>query len=238
MDLSRPLTESERGQSFLLGTTDQFSKPVCSVLLQTTTATDHANAFLDHSVYAYSATAYVLTDTEKRPAVKFFDAFCAMIEVKNYLTDVYNPRQVRRPSGLIKPSYNVSAMMSKSMRGIGTPVSSPSCMPRASKSSAQQKRLRWTWSYQGIRLVLIMTGVSSHGRGTNTEENTGPVQYKRATLRRLRSVPVHALLKLSAAQRRYKSDLDCKANFRPVINGEDFEYVSRPLRALTKAERR
>lgn len=69
---------------------------------------------------------------------------------------------------------------------------------------------------------LVMTGVAPQGENTAAEENMGPVQYRRATFRRLRNAPTHIWLKLSAGRQRYKSDFDRKVSFHPVGNAGDF----------------
>lgn len=84
---------------------------------------------------------------------------------------------------------------------------------------------------------MVVTGVTLQRRHAIAEENMGPVQCKRKTLHLLTNVPSHALSRLSAAGRRYKSDFDRKMSFSPVTNAEDFVYVDRPLQALTDAER-
>lgn len=48
----------------------------------------------------------------------------------------------------------------------------------------------------------------------------------------------HARLKLSAAQRQYKSGFDRKVSFRPVTNTRGFVYVDTPPHALAEAGRR
>lgn len=62
------------------------------------------------------------------------------------------------------------------------------------------------------------------------------VQYSQVTLLRLRNVLTYARSKLSANQRRYKSDFARRVSFRPGINAGDSVYVDRPPRVLTKAE--
>lgn len=57
----------------------------------------------------------------------------------------------------------------------------------------------------------------------------GPVQYRRATLLRLKDVLTTARSKLSAAQRRYRSDSDGKVSFGPVVSAEELVYVKRSL---------
>ena len=68
------------------------------------------------------------------------------------------------------------------------------------------------------------------------EEPPTPVLYKRATLRKLRDTLQCTRMKLTAAQRRYKTDFDKKVRFRPVIAVWDFVYVDRPPQQLTSTE--
>lgn len=63
----------------------------------------------------------------------------------------------------------------------------------------------------------------------------GPVQYKWATLPRLRKV--YARLKLRTAQQRLKTYLDRKASFLLILNAENFLLVDKLRRALIEAER-
>lgn len=83
-----------------------------------------------------------------------------------------------------------------------------------------------------------MTGVARHDRDTAAEENMGPVQWKRATHCRVRSVLAFVRSSLSSAQRQYRSYFKHKKSCRLVINAGDFVYVDRPPYALTQVERR
>lgn len=53
MDFLGSLPRTERGDQFVLVTTDQFSKPARFVPLRPITAIIVTNAFLDHWMYAY-----------------------------------------------------------------------------------------------------------------------------------------------------------------------------------------
>ena len=61
------------------------------------------------------------------------------------------------------------------------------------------------------------------------------MQYKRATLRKLRDLLDRARTKLTASQKRYKEDFDKKV--RLVVGAGDFVYVDRLPRPLTSVER-
>ena len=55
---------------------------------------------------------------------------------------------------------------------------------------------------------LIPTGTVPQGAGTHREDPRTPVQYKLATLRKLRDALDRARTKLTASQKRYKDDFD------------------------------
>ncbi|CDF39905.1 unnamed protein product [Chondrus crispus] len=84
---------------------------------------------------------------------------------------------------------------------------------------------------------LALPGTVPQDAVSNTEDPRTPVQYKRATLRKLRDALERARVKLTAAQRRYQADFDKKVRFRPVIEVGDLVYVDRPPRPLTSTER-
>ena len=85
---------------------------------------------------------------------------------------------------------------------------------------------------------LILPGTVPQDAGTRREDSRTPVQYKRATLRKLRDALDRARTKLTASQKRYKDDFDKKVRFRLVVGAGDFVYVDRPPRPLTSVERR
>ena len=75
---------------------------------------------------------------------------------------------------------------------------------------------------------LILPGTIQQDAGTHREDPRTPVQYKRATLRKLRDALDRVRTKLTASQKRYKDDFDKKVRFRPVVGAGDFVYVDRP----------
>ena len=85
---------------------------------------------------------------------------------------------------------------------------------------------------------LILPGTVPQDAGTHREDPPTPVQYKCATLRKLRDALDRARTKLTASQKRYKDDFDEKVRFRPVVGAGDFVYLDRPPRPLTSVERR
>lgn len=64
------------------------------------------------------------------------------------------------------------------------------------------------------------------------------VNYTRATICRLGTVLTRARSRLSTAQPGYKSGLDRKVSFCPIIIARDFTCVERLPRALTEADKR
>ena len=93
MDLLGPLPKTVHGNGHVLVMPDRFTKLTRSIPLRTTTASVVANAFLDNWVYVYGATRYVLTDNGPQFAAKFFDAVCALLGVRRYLTTAYHPQE-------------------------------------------------------------------------------------------------------------------------------------------------
>ena len=84
---------------------------------------------------------------------------------------------------------------------------------------------------------LALPGTVLQDAVSNTEDRQTLVQYERATLRKLRDALGRTRVKLTAAQRRCKTDFDQKVRFRPVIAVGDFVCVDRPPRPLTNTER-
>ena len=84
---------------------------------------------------------------------------------------------------------------------------------------------------------LAQPGTVPQEAVSNTEDPPPMVQFKRATLRKLRDALERTRVKLTAAQRWYKTDFDKKVRFRPVIEVGDLVYVDRPPRPLTSTER-
>ena len=85
---------------------------------------------------------------------------------------------------------------------------------------------------------LMQPGTVPQDAGTHREDPRTPVQYKRATLRKLCDELLRARTKLTASQKRYKDDFDKKVRFRPVVGAGNFIYVDRPPRPLKSVERR
>ena len=236
MDLLGPLPKTAHGNQHVLVITDRFSKLTRSIPLRTTTASVVANAFLDNWVYVYGVPRYVLTDNGPQFAAKFFDAVCALLGVRRYLTTAYHPQSngqterfnrtlVQRLRHYVEEhqrdcddydqlltfAYNTQVHLSTETTPFDLVLTRPPSGP-------------------------ILPGTA--GRGTHREDPRTPVQYKRATLRKLRGALDRARTKLTASQKRYKDDFDKKVRFRPVFGAGEFVYVDRPPRPLTNVERR
>ena len=84
---------------------------------------------------------------------------------------------------------------------------------------------------------LILPSTVPQDAGTHREDPRTPLQYNRATIRKLRDALDCARPKLTASQKRYKDGFDKKDHFRPVVRAGDFVYVDRQSRPLTSVER-
>ena len=84
----------------------------------------------------------------------------------------------------------------------------------------------------------ILPSTVMQDAGTHREDPRTPMQYKRATLRKLRDALHCARTKLTVSQKRYKDDFDKQVRFRPVVGAGDIVYVDHPPRPLTSTERR
>ena len=84
---------------------------------------------------------------------------------------------------------------------------------------------------------MTLPGTVPQDTVSNIEDPQTPVQYKRATLWKLRDTLERQRVKLTAPQRRYKTDFHKKVRFRQVIAVEEFVYVDCPTRPLKSTER-
>lgn len=87
-----PLPKKELGHQLELVISDWFSKLVWSLLLQTTTTIGSASAFMIHTVYAYGALLYVLTDIVRRSVAELLEIICAMLGATHYRTTADLPQ--------------------------------------------------------------------------------------------------------------------------------------------------
>ena len=232
------LPKTAHGNQHVLVITDRFSKLTRSIPLRTTTASVVANAFLDNWVYVYGAPRYVLTDNGPQFAAKFFDAVCALLGVQHYLTTAYHSQPNRQTERfdrtLVQRLRHYVEELQRNWHDYVQPLTFA--------YNTQVHRSRETTPFDLVLTRppsgLILPGTVLQDVGTHREEPRTPVQYKRATLRKLRDALDRARTKLTASQKRYKNDFDKKVRFRPVVGAGDFVYVDRPLRPLTSVERR
>ncbi|CDF38306.1 unnamed protein product [Chondrus crispus] len=238
MDLLGPLPKTAHGNQHVLVITDRFSKLTHSIPLRTTTASVVASAFLDNWVYVYGAPRYMLTDNGPQFAAKFFDAVCALLGVRPYLTTAYHPQtngQTERFNRTLV--QRLRHYVEEHQRDWDDYV-----QPLTFAYNTQVHRSTETTPFDLVLTRpptgLILPGTVPQDAGTHMEDPRTPVQYKRATLRKLRDALDRARTKLTASQKQYKDNLDRKVRFRPVVRAGDFVYVDRPPRTLTSVERR
>ena len=238
MDLLGPLPKTVHGNQHVLVITDRFTKLTRRIPLWTTTASVVANAFLDNCIYVYGAPRFVLTDSSPQFAAKFFDAVCALLGMQHYLTTVYNPQtngQTERFNRtLVQRLRNYFKEHQRDWDDYVQPLTFAYNTQVYRSTETNPFDLELTRPPNG----LVLPGAAPQDTGSNREDPRTPVQYKRATLRKLRDAIDRARMKLTAAQKRYKDDFDKMVRFRPVIVAGDFVYVDRPLRLLTNVERR
>ncbi|CDF38169.1 unnamed protein product [Chondrus crispus] len=225
------------GNRHVLVMTDRFTKLTRSIPLRTTTASVVANAFLDNWVYVYGAPRYMLTDNGPQFAAKFFDAVCALLGVRHYLTTAYHPQtngQTERFNRTLV--QRLRHYVAEHQRDWDEYI-----QPLTFAYNTQVHRSTETTPFDLVLTRppsgLALPGTVPQDAVSNTEDPRTPVQYKRATLRKLRDALERTRVKLTAAQRRYKADFDKKVRFRSVIQVGDLVYVDRPPRPLTSTER-
>ena len=208
-----------------------------SIPLRTTTASVVANAFLDKWVYVYGARRYVLTDNGPQFAAKFFDAVCALLGVWNYLTTAYHPQSNGQTERFNRtPLQRLRHYVEEPQRDwddYGQPLTFAYNTQVHRSTETTPFDLVLTRPPSG----LIIPVTVPQDAGIHREDPRTLVQYKRASLRKLRDALNRAQTKLTASQKRYKEDFDKKVRFRPVVGAGDFVYVDRPPRPLTSVER-
>ena len=196
-----------------------------------------ANAFLDNWVYEYGAPRYVLTDNGPQFAVKFFDAVCTLLGVGHNLTTAYHPQTngetERFNRTLVQRLRHYVEEHQRDRDEYIQPLTFAynTQVHRSTKTTPFDLVLTRPPSVWALPTTVPQDAVS------NTEDPRTPVQYKRATLRKLRDALERTRVKLTAAQRRYKTDFDKKVRFRSVIAVGDLVYDDRPRRPLTSTER-
>jgi transposase InsO family protein len=92
MDILSPLTQTDKGNRFLLVVTDRFSKLTRAYPLASTTADVFDKTFFDGWVAAgYGIPQVLLTGNGTQFVSKFFQSFCRILGVKQVLTSAYRP---------------------------------------------------------------------------------------------------------------------------------------------------
>ena len=218
--------------------TDRFSKLTCSILLQTTTASVVANTFLDNWVYVYGAPRYVLTDNGPQFAAKCFDAVCALLGVRHYLTMAYHPQSDGETERFNRTLVQrLRHYVEEHQRDWDDYV-----QPLTFACNTQVHRSTETTPFDLVLTRplsdLTLPSTVPQDEGNHREDRQTPVQYKRATLRKLCDAPDRARTKLTASQKRYKDDFDKKVCFGPVVRAGDFVYVDRLPCPFKSVERR
>ena len=217
MDLLRTLPKTAPGNQHVLDITHRFFKLKGNIPLRTTTASVVANAFLDKSVYVYGALHYVLTENGPQFAAKFFDAVCALLGVRHYLTTAYHPQSNGRTERFNRTlTQRLRNYVEEHQR-----VWDDYVQPLTFAYDTQVHRSTETTPFD---LVLtrppsgfILPSTVPQDAGTHREDRRTPVQYRRATLRKLINALARARTKLTASQKRYKDDFDKKVRFRPLV---------------------
>lgn len=188
----RSSPKTKRGQQVVLLITNRLSRLVRSVLLQTTTATVVANAFLDHWVNAEGTPAYLLTDSRSQLVDEFFDVRRAIPEAKSYFATVYLLQDNRQ-------TVQFSKTIVQRLQRYDKEHQSDQDIYFQSLTYAYSLRVQRSAETTLIDLVrtrhcsgLVMTEVTRGGRGPAVKEKMRPVQYRRATLCRLMSVLTNA----------------------------------------------
>ncbi len=99
IDILGEIIKTLRGNRFLLGITDRYSKLVRTVPLAKITAIEVANAFVPNWVLVYSPPVSLLSDNGTKIIAKFFQHVCLIFGLENLFTTTYNPQcdgQVKR----------------------------------------------------------------------------------------------------------------------------------------------
>ena len=235
MDILGPLPKSHRGNRFILVITDRFTKLVRTVVLRDTKSATLAAAFLEHWVYAYGAPIYLLTDNAQNLIARFFESVCTLLGIKHFLTAAYHPQTNGQAERFNKT-------LIRSLRNYVTEHQlnwDDYIYPLTYAYNMQVHRTTGTTPFDLV-LTRHPRSIALRDAPTGTEglpDKLTPVQFKRYTIRRLRSQLATAQDKMTAAQKRYKEDFDRKVRFRPVINVGDEVYVDRPPLTLQARER-
>jgi hypothetical protein len=92
MDILGPLTITDRGNRFLLGITNRFTKLTQAYPVSTTSAEAVARTFFDGWVASgYGIPNVLLTYNGSQFVAKFFQTFCRILGVKQVFSSAYRP---------------------------------------------------------------------------------------------------------------------------------------------------
>ena len=159
---------------------------------------------------------------------KFFGAVCTLLGVRHYLTTAYHPQsngQTERFNRMLV--QRLRNYVEEHQRDWDDYV-----QPLTFAYNTQVHRSTETTPFDLVLTRppsgLMLSGTVPQDAGTHREDPWTPVQYKRATLRKVRDALDRAQTKLIASQKRYKDDFNKKVRFRPVVGAGDFVYVDRP----------
>ena len=237
MDLLGPLPKTAHGNRHVLVMTDRSTKLTRSIPLRTPTTSVVDNAFLDNSVYVYGAPRGVLTDNGPQVAAKFFDAVCALLGVRHYLTTAYNPQTNGQTERFNRTLVQRLRHYVEVHKWDWEEYIQPLTFAYNTKFYRSTETTPFDLVLMRPPSGLALPGTVPQDAVYNTEDPGTPVQYKRTTLRKLRDALERTRVKLPAAQRRYKADFDKKVRLRLVIEVGDLVYVDRPPRPLTTTKR-
>ena len=179
----------------------------------------------------------MLTDNGPQFAAKFFYAVCALLGVRNYPTTAYHPLTNGQTERLNRTlAQRLRHYVEEHQRDWDEYI-----QPLKFTYNTQVHGSTETTPFDLVLTRppsgLALPGTVPQDAVSNTEDPQTPLQYKRATLRKLREAFERTRVKLTAAQRRYKTDFDKKVRFRLVTPVGEFVYVDRPPRQLTSTER-
>lgn len=189
-------------------------------------------------MYVYGAPQYVLTENGLQFAAKFFDTVQALLGIRHYLTTTYLPQTNGQARRCIKTIiHRLRHYVEEPQRhwdDFLQPLTYAYNIQVPQSTEPTPFGVVWTRQPPG----LIFAGTAPQAAGVAPKDGSTPVQYKRATLRKLSDVLDRAQIKLTAAQRRYKDELDKRVQFPPVIQEGEKINVDRPLRTYRATERR
>ena len=186
------------------------------------------NDFLDNWVYVYGAPRYVLTENEQQIAATFLDEGCALLGLRHYLTTAYYPQTNGQTERFNWTLVQLLQHYVEEHQSDWDEYIHPLNFSYNTQVYRSTETTPFDLVLTGPPSGLALPGPVPQDAVSNMEDPRTPVQYKRVTLRKLRDAVEPARIKLTAAQRRYKTDFDMKLRFRAVVEVGDLVYVDRP----------